>query len=156
MKYSTLTLHCQLSHWGYFVNPQSGQELSSHRSQHERPCSEWGILEICFQRWPWATQALSSSMICKTLLSGYDLNSDGRVTVKEFRRIMGRTGNRGRHHCKLVRTLVGFLSGKMSDGDIEKMIEKADVDNDGWVKDQLDLRIVLIKSYLKVHQLQGV
>ena len=43
---------------------------------------------------------------------------------------MGRTGN-CRHHCKLVRTLVGFLSGKMSDGDIEKMIEKADVDNDG-------------------------
>jgi len=46
------------------------------------------------------------------LLTGYDLNSDGRVTVKEFRRIMVRTG-------------------KMSDGDIEKMIEKADVDNDG-------------------------
>ena len=30
----------------------------------------------------------------------------------------------------------------MSDGDIEKMIEKADVDNDGWVKDQLDTRIL--------------
>ena len=26
-----------------------------------------------------------------------------------------------------------FLSGKMSDGDIEKMIEKADVDNDGCI-----------------------
>jgi len=50
----------------------------------------------------------------KTLLAGYDLNSDGRVTVKEFRRIMVRTG-------------------KMSDGDIEKMIEKADVDNDGCI-----------------------
>lgn len=48
----------------------------------------------------------------KAAFKGYDLNSDGRVTVKEFRRIMIRTG-------------------KMSDGDIEKMIEKADVDNDG-------------------------
>jgi len=50
----------------------------------------------------------------KSAFKGYDLNSDGRVTVKEFRRIMVRTG-------------------KMSDGDIEKMIEKADVDNDGCI-----------------------
>jgi len=50
----------------------------------------------------------------KAAFKGYDLNSDGRVTVKEFRRIMIRTG-------------------KMSDGDIEKMIEKADVDNDGCI-----------------------
>jgi len=50
----------------------------------------------------------------KAAFKGYDLNSDGRVTVKEFRRIMIRTG-------------------RMSDGDIEKMIEKADVDNDGCI-----------------------
>ena len=75
-------------------------------------------------------QFFLSQMNLKTFLAGYDLNSDGRVTVKEFRRIMVRTGN-CRHHCQLGRTLVGFLSGKMSDGDIEKMIEKADVDNDG-------------------------
>ena len=62
-------------------------------------------------------------------MPGYDLNSDGRVTVKEFRRIMVRTGKC--HHSRLGRTLLGLLEGKMSDGDIEKMIEKADVDNDG-------------------------
>ena len=37
------------------------------------------------------------------------------------------------HHSRLGRTLLGLLEGKMSDGDIEKMIEKADVDNDGSV-----------------------
>ena len=29
----------------------------------------------------------------KAAFKGYDLNSDGRVTVKEFRRIMIRTGS---------------------------------------------------------------
>ena len=64
----------------------------------------------------------------KAAFKGYDLNSDGRVTVKEFRRIMIRTGEIGQRERQ--RDSYIFL-GKMSDGDIEKMIEKADVDNDG-------------------------
>ena len=43
---------------------------------------------------------------------------------------MVRTG-KCRHNCELWRTLLLLFLGKMSDGDIEKMIEKADVDNDG-------------------------
>ena len=39
----------------------------------------------------------------KPLFAGYDLNSDGRVTVKEFRRIMVRTG-KCRHNWKMGRT----------------------------------------------------
>ena len=37
----------------------------------------------------------------------------------------------------------------MSDGDIEKMIEKADVDNDGWFREQLsssECLIILFKG----------
>ena len=37
----------------------------------------------------------------------------------------------------------------MSDGDIEKMIEKADVDNDGWFREQLsssEYLIILFKG----------
>jgi len=60
------------------------------------------------------TDLAKNEEFLKAAFKGYDLNSDGRVTVKEFRRIMIRTG-------------------KMSDGDIEKMIEKADVDNDGCI-----------------------
>jgi len=59
------------------------------------------------------TDLAKNEEFLKAAFKGY-LNSDGRVTVKEFRRIMIRTG-------------------KMSDGDIEKMIEKADVDNDGCI-----------------------
>ena len=66
----------------------------------------------------------------KAAFKGYDLNSDGRVTVKEFRRIMIRTGIPGN---LFFIGIMPNLSGKMSDGDIEKMIEKADVDNDGCI-----------------------
>ena len=48
-----------------------------------------------------------------TLLSGYDLNNDGKVTIEEFKRVMMKTG-------------------RVSTEDIEKMIGKADVDTDGY------------------------
>ena len=68
----------------------------------------------------------------KAAFKGYDLNSDGRVTVKEFRRIMIRTGEIGQRERQRERQRDSYIFlGKMSDGDIEKMIEKADVDNDG-------------------------
>ena len=48
----------------------------------------------------------------KSAFKGYDINGDGKITVKEFERIAKRTG-------------------KWSSKDVDKMIEKADVDGDG-------------------------
>jgi len=50
----------------------------------------------------------------KSAFKGYDINGDGRVTVKEFKRIMSR-------------------QGKLSHKDIENMISKADIDSDGSI-----------------------
>ena len=38
------------------------------------------------------TDLAKNEEFLKAAFKGYDLNSDGRVTVKEFRRIMVRTG----------------------------------------------------------------
>ena len=60
-------------------------------------------------------------------MSGYDINGDGKVTVKEFKRIMARTGE----ELWCFFCIFGFLLGKMSEEEIVKMIEKTDVDSDG-------------------------
>jgi len=56
----------------------------------------------------------SNEEFLKSAFKGYDINGDGKVTVKEFKRIMARTG-------------------KMSEEEIVKMIEKTDVDSDGCI-----------------------
>ena len=50
----------------------------------------------------------------QTTVSGYDIDGDGKVSIREFKRIMMKTG-------------------KVDPDEIEKMIEKADVDSDGFI-----------------------
>ena len=66
----------------------------------------------------------------KAAFKGYDSNSDGRVSVKEFKRIMSKQGkcaNQIHFNFKQKKT----LSLGRNENEIQKMIEKVDVDNDG-------------------------
>ena len=65
---------------------------------------------------------------------GYDINGDGKVTVKEFKRIMARTGKLWNVQALLqVQPILKLFSGKMNEADIQKMVDKVDIDNDGSI-----------------------
>ena len=99
---------------------------------------KWFICEIFHSIWVqnkvaswfWYAVSFTSMILWLTkwkILSGYDINGDGKVTVKEFKRIMARTGE----ELWCFFCIFGFLLGKMSEEEIVKMIEKTDVDSDG-------------------------
>jgi len=60
-----------------------------------------------------SSRALSEDFL-KQAFKGYDLDGDGKVTLAEFKRVMIKTG-------------------RVSPEDIEKMIGRADVDDDGHI-----------------------
>ena len=65
----------------------------------------------------------------KAAFKGYDSNSDGRVSVKEFKRIMSKQGkcaDQIQFNFKQKKLFLG-----RNENEIQKMIEKVDVDNDG-------------------------
>ena len=60
--------------------------------------------------------------------AGYDVNGDGKVSVAEFKRIMLRSGDT---FLLPDNSLLQYHPGKSTHAEIEKMLQKADVDNDG-------------------------